>query len=66
MNATELLAAVEGQDQLATAGLPFAERLQLVVDEAYSAFTHTKVTGLIRRAGLRYPNADLPLSDRLV
>jgi hypothetical protein len=33
--------------------------LRLVVDDAYSTFTHSKVAGLIRRAGLRYPNADL-------
>lgn len=34
-------------------------RLQLVVDEAHSAFNNAKVEGLTRRAGLCYPAADL-------
>ncbi|TRY19407.1 ATP-binding protein [Tessaracoccus rhinocerotis] len=65
MNATELLTAIDGQDPVASAGLPFEDRLRLAVDEAYSSFTHSKVTGLIRRAGLRYPNADLRRIDLL-
>ncbi|MDJ0338734.1 hypothetical protein [Cryobacterium sp. PH31-O1] len=45
-------------------GLPFEERVRLVVDDACFAFTHSKVAGLIRRAGLRYPNADLRSLNR--
>ena len=45
--------------------MPFEERVRLVVDDAYSTFTHSKVEGLIRRAGLRYPNADLRRIDLL-
>ncbi|WIM73492.1 ATP-binding protein [Corynebacterium suedekumii] len=41
----------------------FEERLRLIVDEAYATFTHGKVDGLIRRAGLRYPAADLRRID---
>ncbi|MGX9347776.1 hypothetical protein [Microbacterium sp. KNMS] len=38
----------------------------LAVNDAHAAFTHTKVVeGLIRRAGLHYPNADLRRVDML-
>ncbi|WP_275937293.1 hypothetical protein [Brachybacterium sp. JB7] len=57
--ATALLEAIEAQDEVQVLGLSFEDRIQLVVDEAHSTFNHTKVEGLIRRAGLRYPNADL-------
>ncbi|GAA3920969.1 hypothetical protein BKA10_002587 [Microbacterium invictum] len=39
------------------------ERVKLAVDDAHATFTHSKVEGLIRRAGLRYPNADLRRVD---
>ncbi|WP_233193265.1 ATP-binding protein [Cryobacterium sp. Y29] len=45
--------------------MPFEERVRLVVDDAYFTFTHSKVEGLIRRAGRRYPNADLRRIDLL-
>ena len=35
------------------------ERPRLTVDEAHSGFNHAKVEGLIRHAGLCYPDADL-------
>ncbi len=63
MNAGDLLTAIETQDEALSMGLAFEERIQLAVDEAYSAFTHAKITGLLRRAGLRYPNADLRRVD---
>lgn len=65
MNAGELLAAIDGQDETLSIGMPFEERVRLLVDDAYSTFTHSKVEGLIRRAGLRYPNADLRRIDLL-
>ena len=65
MNAGELLAAIDGQDETLSIGMPFEERVRLVVDDTYSTFTHSKVEGLIRRAGLRYPNADLRRIDLL-
>ena len=65
MNASELLEAIDGQDATLTISLPFEERVRLAVDDAYAAFTHAKVSGLIRRAGLRYPNADLRRLDLL-
>ena len=63
MGAAALLDALEAQNETLTLGLGFDERIGLVVDEAHSAFTHSKVEGLIRRAGLRYPTADLRRLD---
>ncbi|MBB5643507.1 ATP-binding protein [Cryobacterium roopkundense] len=65
MNAGELLEAIDTQDETLSISLSFEERVRLVVDDAYSTFTHSKVAGLIRRAGLRYPNADLRRIDLL-
>ena len=65
MNAGELLEAIDSQDETLSIGMPFEERVRLVVDDAYDSFTHSKVEGLIRRAGLRYPNADLRRIDML-
>lgn len=63
MGVTSLLDAFEAQDETLTLGMPFEERIQLVVDDAHATFTHSKVEGLIRRAGLRYPDADLRRVD---
>lgn len=63
MGAAPLLEALDAEDQSLVLGMSFEERMRLVVDEAHSAFNHTKVEGLIRRAGLRYPAADLRRLD---
>lgn len=63
MGSAELLAALEAQDDTLAGDLPFGERIRLAVDDAYTAFTDTKITGLLKRAGLRYPNADLRSLD---
>jgi DNA replication protein DnaC len=63
MGAGPLLEALEAQDDTLTLGMGFDERLRLVVDEAHATFNHAKVEGLIRRAGLRYPAADLRQLD---
>lgn len=63
MGAAPLLEAIEAQDETLTLGMGFEDRLRLVVDEAHSTFNHAKVEGLIRRAGLRYPAADLRRLD---
>ena len=65
MNAGELLQAIDLQDEMLSISLTFEERVRLIVDDAYSSFMHSKVDGLIRRAGLRYPNADLRRIDLL-
>ncbi len=62
MGVPALVDALDIQDEGLTMGLVFEERIKLAVDDAHAAFTHSKVEGLIRRAGLRYPNADLPAS----
>ena len=63
MGATPLLDAFTAQDEALVLGMGFSERIALIVDEAHQAFTHSKVDGLIRRAGLRYPKADLRRLD---
>ncbi|GEP27628.1 hypothetical protein CLE01_22260 [Cryobacterium levicorallinum] len=63
MGVATLLDAFDAQDNTLTLGLAFEEKIKLAVDDAHSAFTQTKVEGLIRRANLRYPNADLRRLD---
>ena len=63
MGVTSLVDAFEIQDDTLTLGMVFEERVKLAVDDAHAAFSHAKVKGLIRRAGLRYPNADLRRLD---
>lgn len=65
MGATTLLEALEAQDETLVMGLGFEDKIRLAVDEAHSSFNHAKVEGLVRRAGLRYPNADLRRLDLL-
>jgi len=65
MGATALLEAFEARDETLMLGMRFEDQVKIVVDEAHSTFTHAKVEGLIRRAGLRYPNADLRRLDML-
>ncbi|WP_022884481.1 hypothetical protein [Glaciibacter superstes] len=55
MNAGELLKAIDTQDETLSMGLPIEDRVRLVVDDAYSTFTHSKVAGLIRWAERRFP-----------
>lgn len=63
MGATTILDAIASQDDALVMGMGFEQRMSLIVDEAYSSFSHNKVEGLIRRAGLRYPEADLRRID---
>lgn len=52
MNASELLDAIDGQDQSLTISLPFEERVRLAVDDAYAAFTRPEpLHRQLRRAG---------------
>lgn len=59
MGAQSLLEAVEAQDDDHVVGMSAGERLQLVVDHSHESFNHSKIDGLIRRAELRCPGADL-------
>lgn len=63
MGVASLLDAFEAQDDSLTLGMAFEERIKLVVDDAHAAFTHAKIEGLVRRAGLRYPDADMRTID---
>lgn len=65
MGVASLVDALEVQDETLTLGMVFEERVKLAVDDAHAAFNHGKVEGLIRRAGLRYPNADPRRLDML-
>ena len=63
MGVGALADSFEMQDDVITVGMPFAERVKLAVDDAHASFTGQKITGLIRRAGLRYPDAELRRLD---
>ncbi|MHA3725323.1 ATP-binding protein [Leucobacter sp. HY1910] len=65
MGATALVDALTGQDDTLTLGMPFSERIKLAVDDAHASFSQSKIEGLIRRAGLRYPDAELRRLDLL-
>ncbi|WP_205881211.1 ATP-binding protein [Leucobacter insecticola] len=60
-----LVDALDAQDDTLTVGIPFGERVKLGVDDAYASFSQQKIEGLIRRAGLRYPGAELRSLDRV-
>ncbi|WP_300590344.1 hypothetical protein [Microbacterium sp.] len=55
MGVASLVDAIEAQDDALTLGVVFEERIKIAVDDAHATFTHSKVEGLVRRAGLRYP-----------
>ncbi len=63
MGASDLLDALEAQDEALCMGMTCAERVQMAVDEARSAFVTSKVRNLTKRAGLRYPEADVRSID---
>lgn len=65
MGVAQLVDSFDAQDDVLTLGMPFAERIKLVVDDAHAAFNSQKIEGLIRRAGLRYPAAELRSLDLL-
>ena len=63
MGASDLLDALEAQDEGMCMGMTCAERVQMAVDEAHSSFVTSKVRNLTKRAGLRYPEADVRSID---
>lgn len=63
MGATGLVDALDAQDEALMLGIPFGERVKLAVDDAHTLFSQQKIEGLIRRAGLRYPDAELRRLD---
>ncbi|MHA7225572.1 ATP-binding protein [Glutamicibacter soli] len=65
MAAGDLLTAFEAQDDVVSMSLSVEARIELAVDQAHGLFMNTKTHGLVRRAKLRYPNADLRTVDRV-
>ncbi len=63
MNASELLEAFERLDERTVMPLSHAEVVGLAVDNAYGGYADAKIQRLIKRAGLRYPQADLRTID---
>ena len=63
MGAADLLDALEAQDEGVCMGVTCAERVQMAVDEARSAFVTSKVRNLTKRASLRCPEADVRSID---
>lgn len=63
MAAGDLLSAFESQDDILSMSLGVEEWIELAVDQAHGLFLNTKTNGLVRRAKLRYPNADLRTVD---
>lgn len=58
MNAAELLDAFERLDERTVMPLNHAEVVGLAVDNAYGGYTDAKIQRLVKRAGLRYPQAN--------
>lgn len=65
MGAVDLLEAFESQDDHLTMAMGFEQRLDLAVDVAHSNFVNARIKGLITRASLRYPDADLRRIDHV-
>ena len=55
MGVTALADAFEAQDDLLVGGMPFAERISLIVDDAHASFTSQKIDGL-RSSGIPMRN----------
>lgn len=63
MNASDLLDAFERLDERTTAPMSHTEVVRLAVDNAHSGHMDAKIQRLVKRAGLRYPQADLRTID---
>ncbi|NMM92818.1 ATP-binding protein [Bifidobacterium oedipodis] len=63
MDAQDLLAAFERLDERTTMPLSHAEVVRIAVDNAHATHMDAKIQRLVKRAGLRYPQADLRTID---
>lgn len=59
MGADELLDALLAQDEAVCMGMPSGQRIQMAVDEAHAGYVADKIRNLVKRANLRYPQADV-------
>lgn len=65
MGVAALVNAIDAQDNALTLAMSFEERVTLIFDDAYASFSQTQIEGLIKRAKLRYPQAELRRLDLL-
>ena len=63
MGADGLLDALLAQDDAVCMGMPFEQRIQMAVDEAHAGYVADKIRNLVKRANLRYPQADVRRID---
>lgn len=63
VGASDLVAAFEAQDEGMFMGMTCSKRVQMAVDEAHSPFVTSKVRNLVKRADLRYPEAEVRSID---
>lgn len=63
MGADELLDALLAQDDAACMGMPSGQRIQMAADEAHAGYVADKIRNLVKRANLRYPQADVRRID---
>ena len=63
MNARDLLDAFERLDEQAAVPLSHTEVIRLAVDSTHPGHMDAKIQRLVKRAGLRYPQADLRTID---
>lgn len=63
IGADDLLDALLAQDDAVCMGMPFEQRIQMVVDEVHAGYVTDKIRNLVKRANLRYPQADVRRID---
>lgn len=63
MGADGLLEALLAQDDSVCMGMPFEQRMQMAVGKAHAGYVADKIYNLVKRANLRYPQADVRRID---
>ena len=63
MGADELLDALLAQDDAACMGMPSGQRIQMAAGEAHAGYVAGRIRNPVKRADLRYPQADVRRID---
>ena len=63
MGADGLLEALLAQDDSVCMGMPLKQRMQMAVEKAHAGYVADKIYNLVKRANLRYPQADVRRID---
>lgn len=63
MGADGLLEALLAQDDSVCMGMPFEQKMQMAVGKAHAGYVADKIYNLVKRANLRYPQADVRRID---